>query len=241
MATVAIIQARMGSSRLPGKVLRPFVGKSALAHCVERTRRCTAIDEVTVATTTAPGDDVLVDTCRAHGWQVARGPEDDVLGRYFPIAVAAGATEVVRITSDCPLIDPAVVGELIARFRDAGADYGSTSLPRPTFPIGISAEVMTMAALECAFREDTNPAWREHVTPYLYRHPERFRLVGHGCDADHSHHRWTLDTPEDAALIERLFAELGDTPFTWRDALAVAEAHPAWAHLNAHVVQKTVT
>jgi len=240
MGTVAIIQARMGSTRLPGKVFEVFAGQTALAHCVGRVQACPAIDEVIVATTIDPRDDVIVEACEARGWRWSRGSEDDVLDRYYQAAVAAGADTVVRITSDCPLLDPAVVGELIARFRAAGADYASTSWPRATFPLGISAEVMTFAALATAWREDADPAWREHVTPFLYRHPERFRIVGLGTDADVAFHRWTLDTPEDATLLRLIFDHLDPAALGWRDVLAVVEAHPGWATINQAIVQKTV-
>jgi spore coat polysaccharide biosynthesis protein SpsF len=237
VATIAIIQARMGSSRLPGKVLHVFAGKTALEHCVERTRACPQLDDVIVATTTDARDDVLVDACRAHGWRWYRGSEHDVLDRYYQAAREARASDVMRITSDCPLTDPAVLTEVVARYRDAAADYASTSVPHATFPIGISAELVRFDALERAWRDDTNPGWREHVTPYLYRHPELFRIVGVGCDRDLTHHRWTLDTPADAELIATLFDHLGTT-FTWQAALAAVEAHPAWQAINADIVQR---
>jgi spore coat polysaccharide biosynthesis protein SpsF len=238
MATIAIVQARMGSTRLPGKVLEVFGGKTALEHCVERTRACPAVDDVIVATTSQPGDDVLVEACRGHGWRWFRGAEHDVLDRYYQAARDAGADDVLRITSDCPLTDPDVVAALVARYRDAAADYASTSWPRATFPIGISAELVRFDVLERVWRDDTNPAWREHVTPYIYRHPDRFAIVGLGCEADYTHHRWTLDTPEDAALIRTLFDHFGGRRFGWRDALAAAEAHPAWQAINAAIVQR---
>ena len=238
MATIAIVQARMGSTRLPGKVLELFAGKTALAHCIERTRACPAVDDVIVATTTRPGDDVLVDACRAHGWRWFRGAEHDVLDRYYQAAREAGADDVLRITSDCPLTDPDVLTQLVARYREAAADYASTGWPRATFPIGISAELVRFDVLARVWRDDTNPAWREHVTPYIYRHPEQFALVGLACEADHAHHRWTLDTPEDAALLRKIFEYFGDRRFGWREALAVVEAHPAWQAINAGIEQR---
>lgn len=236
MTTVAIIQARMGSSRLPGKVLERFAGRTALDHCVTRTRACPAIDEVVIATTTAPGDDVLIDVCRAAGWRWFRGSEHDVLDRYYHAAREVGADTVVRITSDCPLTDPAVIAALIE--RAGGADYASTSYPRATFPLGISAEVVRFDALAQAWRDDDDPARREHVTPYVYRHPDRFRVVGLACEADHSHHRWTLDTPEDAELLRRIFGELDPASTSWRDPLAIVVAHPDWPAINAAIVQR---
>jgi spore coat polysaccharide biosynthesis protein SpsF len=238
VVTVAIIQARMGSSRLPGKVLVPLAGEPALAHCVARTRACPELDDVIVATTTDPGDDILVDTCRTRGWRWFRGAEHDVLDRYVQAAREAGADHVMRITSDCPLTDPAVLSSLVARYRDEGADYASTSLPRPTFPLGISAELVRAEALERAWREDRDPAWREHVTPYVYRHPELFRLTGVGAGADYTQHRWTLDTPEDAELLGKIFDH--GVGFAWRDALALVEAHPAWQAINAAIVQRKI-
>ena len=240
MRTAAIIQARLGSSRLPGKVLERFAGQTALAHCVARVQACPAIDEVVVATTIDPRDDAIVAVCEAAGWRWSRGSEDDVLDRYYQAAQGLGADAIVRITSDCPLLDPAVVEALIATFIDQRADYASTSFPRATFPIGISAEAMTMDALTTAWREDANPAWREHVTPFLYRHPERFRLATLVCEQDYSHHRWTLDTPEDAALLRLIFDHLPAST-SWRDVLTLVEAHPDWSAINAAVVQKRVT
>jgi spore coat polysaccharide biosynthesis protein SpsF len=244
MTTLAIIQARMSSTRLPGKVLHQFAGRSALAHCVERTRACPAIDEVIVATTTDPRDEVLIDACEAAGWRWARGAEDDVLDRYYQAAQPLTPDVVVRITSDCPLTDPAVIGALLAHRAAAGADYASTSYPAATFPIGISVEAMTFDALATAWREDRDPAWREHVTPYLYRHPARFKLAGLAADGAFADHRWTLDTPEDAELLRRIFDELTAhppaQPYAWREVLAIVAAHPGWERLNAAIVQKVV-
>jgi spore coat polysaccharide biosynthesis protein SpsF len=245
MSTLAIIQARMGSSRLPGKVLERFAGKTALAHVVDRTRACAAIDDVVIATTSEPADDVIVEACRAAGWRWSRGSEHDVLDRYYQAALPLAPRDVVRITSDCPLLDPDVLTGLLARYRhDPTTDYASTSHPRPTFPVGISAEVMRFDVLAQAWRDDDNPAWREHVTPFIYRHPERFHLVGFGAEADYSHLRWTLDTPEDARLIRTIFDHFVVTrrgiDVGWREVLAAAEAHPAWQQINAGIVQKQV-
>lgn len=230
----------MGSSRLPGKVLEVFAGRTALDHGVERTRACPAIDEVVIATTTAPADDAIVQVCRERGWRWFRGSEHDVLDRYYQAATEIGAEHVVRITSDCPLNDPEVITALVARYHAEGADYASTSFPRATFPLGISAEIVRFDVLAQAWREDANPAWREHVTPFVYRHPERFRLVGISAEADYSHHRWTLDTPEDARLIRTIFEHFGGRPGGWQEVLAAAVAHPAWQAINAAIVQKTV-
>jgi spore coat polysaccharide biosynthesis protein SpsF len=240
MTTVAILQARMGSSRLPGKVLLQFDGESALAHCVERATACHAIDELVVATTTAADDDAIVELCRARGWRWFRGSEHDVLDRYYQAAREANADDIVRLTADCPLNDATVLAGLVGRYRAERADYASTSYPRRTFPLGISGEIMRFDALERAWRDDDDPAWREHVTPYIYRHPDRFRLSGYSCEADYTQHRWTLDTPEDAELLRLVFDHFHGRPFGWRDVLAAADEHPEWQAINAGVEQRHV-
>jgi spore coat polysaccharide biosynthesis protein SpsF len=240
VATVAIIQARMGSSRLPGKVLERFDGETALGHCVARALVSSAIDAIVVATTELPADDAIAALCTDRGWTLFRGNEHDVLDRYYHAARAANADTVVRLTADCPLMDPTVLTALVERFVEDRADYASTSYPRRTFPLGISAEVMTRAALEWAWRDDDDPAWREHVTPFIYRHPERFRLSGFGCEADYTQYRWTLDTPEDAQVIRAIFDHFHGRAFGWRDVLAAAEAHPEWQAINAGIEQRVV-
>jgi spore coat polysaccharide biosynthesis protein SpsF len=241
VTTLAIVQARMGSTRLPGKVLRELAGRTALAHCIARTCASPAIDDVVVATTERADDDAIVDACRAHGWRWFRGAEHDVLDRYYRAARCNGAPDtIVRITADCPLTDPAVITALCERFRAARADYASTSYPVPTFPLGISVEVMTREALDGAWRDDRDPAWREHVTPFLYRNPDRFALVGLASGGAYAHHRWTLDTPEDAVVIGKLLDALPAGVLGWRDTLALAEAHPEWQAINAGIAQRRV-
>ena len=239
-SSVAIIQARTGSTRLPGKVLLPLLSEPVLTHVVRRVTRAKAVDKVIVATTVAPADDLIVDLARSEGWLVERGSEMDLLERYLQVAHAHAADIVVRITSDCPLIDPNVIDEVISARERSGADYASNGLEPRTYPRGLDVEVMTIAALEQAGREDVDPRSREHATPYIYRHPELFRLEAVRLSSDLSSHRWTLDTPEDLDLIRRLYAALGRDDFSWREALAVAEAHPEWSALNRHVRQKVV-
>ncbi len=190
--------------------------------------------------------DAIVDACRMHGWRWFRGAEHDVLDRYYRAALAGAAetapdTAIVRITADCPLTDPAVITSLCERFHAERADYASTSYPVPTFPLGISVEVMTFAALATAWREDRDPAWREHVTPFLYRNPDRFAVIGLASGGSYAHHRWTLDTHEDAIVIAMLFEVLPEHALGWRDVLAIAEAHPEWHAINATVEQRRVT
>jgi spore coat polysaccharide biosynthesis protein SpsF len=238
--TVAIIQARTGSSRLPGKVLMPLLGIPILTHIVERTRRAHLVDEVVVATTGLPSDDAIESLARTSGWALVRGSETDLLDRYLAAARAHAAEIVVRITSDCPLIDPELIDDVVRALTETAADYASNSLEPRTYPRGLDVEAMTRETLERAAIEDTNQARREHATPYIYRHPERFRLRGIANPVDLSDHRWTVDTPEDFALVRRIYDALGRDDFGWREALAVVEAHPEWSDINRHVRQKTV-
>jgi spore coat polysaccharide biosynthesis protein SpsF len=237
---VAVIQARLGSTRLPGKVLLPLLGEPVLARVMRRASRAHRLDEVVMATTVDPSDDPLAELAAREGWPLVRGSQDDLLDRYVLAARTHRADVVVRITSDCPLIDPDLIDRTIEAFQDGACDYASLSLEPRTFPRGLDVEVVARTALEQAWEEDDDPAWREHATPFIYRHPERFRLCRVAADEDHSDHRWSIDTPEDYELVRRIYEALGRDDFTWHEALAVVEANPGWADLNRHVVQKTV-
>jgi spore coat polysaccharide biosynthesis protein SpsF len=238
---VAIVQARTGSTRLPGKVLLPLGGEPILSHVLRRTARARRIDRVVVATTTDPADDAIVDLADRQAWTVVRGSLDDVLDRYLMAARLVDADVVVRITSDCPLIDPDVIDAVVDAFLAGDAlDYASNTLEPRTFPRGLDLEVIDRLALARAWREDRDPAWREHVTPYLYRHPERFRLHAVRTASDHSDQRWVVDTAEDYELVRRIVDALERDDFTWHDVLAVIGQHPDWIALNRGVRQKTV-
>src|SRR5580700_8079304 len=236
--TTAIIQARMSSTRLPGKVLLDLAGEPMLARVVERTRRARTIDRVIVATTIESEDEPIAELCRAQGWAVSRGSRDDVLDRYYQAAIADRADPIVRITSDCPLIDPEIIDCVVKRL-DGTVDYASNINPRRTFPRGLDVEVFTFAALWTAWREDREPTGREHVTPFLYRHPERFRiaLVESGRPEAASH-RWSVDTPEDYELLRRIYEHFRDDDFGWQDVLALLADHPQWVELYRHIEQK---
>jgi spore coat polysaccharide biosynthesis protein SpsF len=238
--TVAILQARMGSSRLPGKILRDLRGEPMMARVVSRARRAKTLDEVVIATTTLAGDDAVEKLAAQRGWPVYRGSPDDLTDRYYQAALKHGATTVVRITCDCPMIEPEVVDRTVSFFRQSGADYASNGLPPRTFPRGLDTEVFTFAALERAWREDKNPAWREHATPYIYRHPEVFKLAGLVNETDHSAMRWTVDTPEDMAFVTKIYEAFGDDRFTWTEALALLKKHPEWLEINREISQKEV-
>jgi spore coat polysaccharide biosynthesis protein SpsF len=237
MRIVCIIQARMGSTRLPGKVLMDLAGEPVLARVVNRARRATRLAEVVVATSTKSEDNAIAALCEARGWPCFRGSEADVLDRYYQAARVFRADVVVRVTSDCPLIDPEVLDRLIGEFvnRLPTVDYAANFLPRPTYPHGLDAEVMRFDVLERLWRDDTNPAWREHVTLYLLEHPDWFTIHTVSHDVNLSHHRWTVDHAEDLALLRRIFEHFADDRFSWREALDLVGWHPDWEKLNVHL------
>jgi spore coat polysaccharide biosynthesis protein SpsF len=237
--TVAIIQARMGSTRLPGKVLRRLCGQSVLAHVVARVKSSRRLDGVMIATTNSPADDAVVAECGKLKVPFFRGSEEDVLARYFGAAQAAGADVIVRVTSDCPLFDGALLDEMLEVFRGANADYLSNTLKR-TFPRGLDAEIFTFAALESAHREAAKPHEREHVTPFFYGHPELFRLRSFEGAVDLSAHRWTLDTAEDWEFVRAIYDALakGGRMFSTEDVLKLLKERPELTILNTHVEQK---
>ncbi len=237
MKTVAIIQARMGSTRLPGKVLRPLAGDTVLGHVVRRVRQAKRLDGVCIATTESAADEPIVAESSRLGVSCWRGSEQDVLARYFGAAQASEADVIVRVTSDCPLFDGAVLDEMLAAFSATpGLDYMSNVQAR-RFPRGLDAEIFTFAALERVHREATRQHEREHVTPYFYQHSELFRLHSFVGKEDLSAHRWTLDTPEDWQFVEAVYAALG-ADFTTASVLNLLKARPELAKLNAHVEQK---
>jgi len=237
---VAIIQARMGSTRLPGKVLMDLAGQPMLARVVDRLRRAQTLDEVVIAASLEPADKAIADLCEARGWACCRGSQDDVLDRYRQAALQHGADVVVRITSDCPLIEPEIVDRVLGEFcgRYPNVDYVSNVLPPRTFPRGLDVEAMSIAALERAWSEAQDAASREHVTSHIYNHPEIFKLAGVSNDADYSHMRWCVDTAEDWEFVSRVYQHFGHDRFSWRDVLAVLKQHPDWQQINSQVRQK---
>lgn len=240
MRTVAIVQARMGSTRLPGKVLKDVAGETMLGRVVRRLRGAKQIDEVLIATTDSPTDDAIVAECQRYSIAVFRGDQDDVLDRYFEAAKFTDAEIVVRVTSDCPLIDPEITERTIRAFMDHSPDYASNTIVR-TFPRGLDTEVVSMAALTRAWQEARRPYEREHVTPYILEHPEEFVLLPVVGDQDYSAHRWTVDMPEDLEFVRAIYNRLkGEGEFSWRDVLDVLDREPELLGLNRGVVQKSV-
>jgi spore coat polysaccharide biosynthesis protein SpsF len=230
----------MGSTRLPGKVLADIEGETCLARVVNRLRRASLIDEILVATTDRPADDAIVAECRRIAVAVSRGDEKDVLDRYFRAAQLSKADAVVRITSDCPLIDPAVTDKTIRAFLDARPDYASNALQR-TYPRGLDTEVISVRALERAWRAARAPYERSHVTPYIYEHPDQFEILSITGHADLGHHRWTLDTPEDLEFIRAVYARLKDRgDFSGPDILELLEREPDLIEINRAIAQKAL-
>lgn len=242
MKIVAIVQAHMGSTRLPGKVLLDLAGEPMLVRDMNRLSQAQTLDKVVVATTIDPADDAIVSLCDEYSWHCYRGSEEDVLDRYYRAAVDYEADVVVRITSDCPLIEPEVVDRVVREFLEQQpvVDYACNTLPRRTFPRGLDTEVLRFDVLEQTWRQDHNSSWREHVTPYILRNPELFRIHGIMNEVDYSHMRWTVDTAEDLAFVRRIYRHFGHDRFSWQEVLAVLKEHPEWLEINRDVKQKVV-
>jgi len=240
MKVLAIIQARMGSTRLPGKVLRDLGGEPVLSRVLSRVQRMRRIHEIIVATTEKSADDAIEEAARRNGAAVFRGSEEDVLDRYYRAACSCQAEVVLRITADCPLIDPELSDQVTQRFLTERPDYASNVLER-TYPRGLDTEVMTVVALERAWQAASEPYQRMHVTPYLYQHPEAFKLLSVTGEADHSQHRWTLDTPEDLKFLQAVYARLGKRQdFTWQDVISLVEREPELFEINREIAQKAL-
>ena len=242
MRVIAIIQARMTSTRLPGKVMMEVGGKPLLGYELERAARAKRLSGIVVATTTNATDDIVARFAESCGVGVYRGPEDDVLERYHGAAAAFGAEAVVRLTADCPLIDPDLIDSVVSALLDAQepVDYTSNVLERRTYPRGLDAEAFTRDALERTWREAKAPFEREHVTPYIYNHPEIFKLEGVYGDRDLSRHRWTVDTPEDFELIRTLLEQLYpvNPTFSFEDIVRLMDDNPGLFDINCHIRQK---
>jgi len=250
--TVAIIQARRASSRLPDKVLLDIGGEPMLVRVVERTQQAKRVDAVVVATTTDPSDEAIEILCNARSYPCYRGSMHDVLDRYYQAARAVDAEVIVRITADCPVIDPQVVDQTVQEFfaprEGAGTpdsfvwNFAANRLPPPwgrTFPVGLDTEVCSFAGLEVAWKEASLPHQREHVMPFFYEHPERFRILLVNAPGDYGALRWTVDTAEDLELLRQIYARFaGEGNFSWLEVLALFEREPELAKINAGVQPK---
>ena len=233
----------MASTRLPGKVLTSVMGKPLLEYQIERLQRVRRADDIIIATTMKNTEQPIVDLSERLGVKVFRGSEEDVLSRYFGAAQENRLDVVVRITADCPLIDPVVIDAVIGAYLDnaENCDYVSNCLTR-TFPRGMDTEVFPFRVLEKVYREAIGKPYREHVTPYIYVDNQRFRLLNVAFQRDESHHRLTVDTPADFILIERILETLYPIKplFELEDVLALLIAHPNWVEINSQIEQKMI-
>ncbi len=234
---VGIVQARMGSTRLPGKALIDICGKPFLHHILVRMQKSRKMDLLVVATTTKKEDDAICELCHGLGIGCFRGSENDVLDRYYQCTKAYEADVIVRITADDPFKDPEVADRIIGELlRDDELDYVSNTI-RPTYPEGLDIEVFRFRALERAWQEATSTLDREHVTPYIWLHPDLFQLKNVEYEKNVSHMRWTLDTPEDLAMTRAVYRELYKEGqlFLMKDVLDLMQKYPEIEHLNAAV------
>jgi spore coat polysaccharide biosynthesis protein SpsF len=242
MKTVCTIEARMTSTRLPGKVLLEAAGKPLLEHMVERLRRARSLDAVVIATTDQPDSDPIAALAERLGVGCFRGSEEDVLSRVLGAARAYNAEVIVETTGDCPLLDPEVIDRVVGEYRASGVDYCSNAL-EPTYPRGMDTQVFATAVLAEVDELTDRPQDREHVSLYIYEHPERYRLRNVPFERpETSALRLTLDTDEDYALIKAVFEALypADPRFGLAAMLAFLDEHPELASLNQHVMQKPV-
>ena len=241
----AIVQARTGSTRLPGKIFKNISGKPMLQHVVERLSFSKLTDQFIIATTTLPEDNAVEEFCIKNNYTYHRGSMSDVLSRYYDTATKFNADIIVRITSDCPLIDPGLIDLMLNVFFAANKlgrlDYLSNVIKR-TFPRGLDAEIFSFAALEKANKEAKENFEREHVTPYIYQHPKEFTIENFINEKDYSSHRWTVDTEEDLELIRIIYSELykPNSVFYFEDVLKLFERRPELFSINKNIKQKSL-
>ena len=238
--TVAIIQGRMSSSRLPGKILKDIGGEPMLVRVVNRVRRAQFVDQVVIATTDDASDDPVENLCMARGIPIYRGSKYDVLDRFYQAALLYQATTVIRVTADCPLIDPVEIDHVVRAFRDQQVDFAANRLPPPwkrTYPIGLDTEVCKFEVLQRAWREAGDAHHREHVMPYIYETPDRFKVLVIDHPVDYGALRWTVDTPEDLDVVRLIYQHFGDRDdFSWMDVLDLYERQPDLQQMNENVV-----
>lgn len=259
----AIIQARMGSSRLPGKVLETIGGRAMLGWVVERSRRADSLDRVIVATTMDSRDDPVVEYCQKHAVPYYRGDHHDVLDRYYQAAVQFQAEEIVRLTADCPFLDPELIDQAVSEFWAGDFDYVTNRLPEPwgrTFPIGLDVEVFSMEALTDAWQRADQKHHREHVTAFFYddispedlkadEESSELHVVGRSArgfnikllnwSEDLGNLRWTVDNLEDLRLVRKMVAYFDHDLFDWQELTALLQNEPDLQAINADVKHKT--
>lgn len=236
MKAAAIIQARMGSTRLPGKVMHEIEGKPILWHVVNRVGLSKNINEVIIATTDSPQDDTIESYAKENGISYFRGSENDVLDRYYQCAKTYGVDIAVRITADCPLADPIVIDRVVGFFKEHQNeyDYVANVIP-PTFPDGLDTEVFSFNTLEKAWKEAKYTSEREHVTAYIYKNPDKFKLYNITNDSDCSGLRWTVDTENDLAFVREVYKRFGkdNDIFYMDDVINLLNNNPELADINS--------
>jgi spore coat polysaccharide biosynthesis protein SpsF len=256
---VAIIQGRMSSSRLPGKILADIAGQPMLQRVFLRTSRAATVTETIFATTTDPSDDRVAEYCDFSGIPFTRGSLYDVLDRYYQAAKQTKADVIVRITADCPVIDPTLIDDVVNTLFDGEYDFACNRLPLPwhrTYPIGLDVEACTFKNLEKAWKEATEPQHREHAMPYFYEgvklstvsrqleegvSPRGFRVALLHHTTDFGDYRWTVDTPEDLEFIRQVYSRFdGRDDFTWKEVLDVVHNEPKLMEINAGIKHKTL-
>jgi len=237
----AIVQARYGSTRLRGKIFKNLVGKPMLWHVVNRLSYSKNLDKIVIATTTDTDDDLTENFCVENNIKYYRGDVNDVLSRYYESAKIFNADIIIRITSDCPLIDPTILDDMLNIFvnSETEIDYMSNVIER-SFPRGFDIEIFSFTALEKAYNEAKSDFEREHVTPYFYKNPDLFKTKNYLNDVDYSFHRWTVDTEEDFMLIEEIYSSLykPEVLFLFEDILKLFEKNPDLIRINQHIKQK---
>lgn len=235
--TIAVVQARTSSTRLPGKVLLSLAGEPMILRQLERIRRAEHLDEVVIATSRDPSDDQLTTMLQESGYSVIRGSLTDVLDRFCHVIDERKPEVVVRITADCPLISPRVIDEIVEEFHSSNNDYVSNTMD-PTYPDGLDVEVVLASILTELCASSTDAAEREHVTLGVYRHPERFSIRNYGDPEgwDNSNLRWTVDNADDFAFVAQVFDYLWplNPNFDYEDVLALLKEHPELSRTAAH-------
>lgn len=233
---LAILQARVSSSRLPGKVLKQILGRPMLERQIERLRRVTAVDQLVIATSSEASDDPLEKLCGELGVDCFRGSLNNVLDRFYQAALPHQPDHIVRLTGDCPLTDPDVIDKLVAFYLEGKYDYASNTI-EPTFPHGLDAEIFSYQALMKAWQEATLPSQKEHVTLFIDSQPELFKIGVYKRSPDLSHLRWTVDEPEDFEFVSKVYEKLypGNPEFTTEDVLALLQASPELSEINSHI------
>jgi len=230
----SIIQARMSSTRLPGKILKYIAGRPMLAHVIERAAESKRSDMTLVATTVSATDDPVVDFCKTMEIPFFRGDEADVLDRYYQAAKHFQVDVIVRLTADCPLLDPEVIDKILETYLEGDFDYVSNTIER-TYPDGLDTEVMRFKALETAWREAEWLSEREHVTPYIYKHPEKFRIAQVQDERDNSGYRWTVDESADLEFVREIHRLIGSRHFSRYDVFKLLEESPGLVSGNKNI------